>query len=78
MTACGDDGLRKAPYTSDEMEDIRKKISKDFAALSRTEHYDSYFETLQMVEYEIQWTRCEDTFTAIDQHDGGIPGECNG
>ena len=76
MTACGDDGLRKAPYTSDEMEAyLEEKYQKDFVVLSRTEHYDSYFETLQMVEYEIQCEQDgEDTFTAIDQHDGGMAG----
>ena len=76
MTACGDNGLRKSPYTCDEMEAyLEKKYQTDFVILSRTEHYDSYFESLHMVEYVIQCGQDrEDTFTAIDQHDGGMAG----
>ena len=68
--------MRKAPYTADEMETyLEEKYEKDFVVLSRTEHYDSYFETLQMVEYEIQCKQdVEDTFIAIDRHDGGMAG----
>lgn len=52
---------------------LEEKYQKDFIVLSRMEHYDSYTENLQKVEYEIQCEQdSEDTFTAIDQHDGGM------
>ncbi len=54
---------------------LEEKYQKDFIVLSRMEHYDSYTENLQKVEYEIQCEQdSEDTFTAIDQHDGGMAG----
>lgn len=38
MTACGDAGLRKSPYTADEMElYLKEKYQKEFVVLSRTE-----------------------------------------
>lgn len=76
LTACGEEWVRKAPYNADEMEAyLEEKYQIDFIILSRTEYYDSYFETLQRVEYEIQCKQDgEDTFIAIDQHDGGMAG----
>ena len=75
LSAC-DDGLRKAPYSKQDMEEyLEDTYEADLVILSRTEIYDSEFETLQKVEYEIGYADDrEETFYLIDIHDGGMAG----
>lgn len=76
FTGCQDEPLRKAEYSKEEMEAyLEKAYHAEFTVLTRTEVYDSYFETLQKVEYEVQYDENPDlVFTAVDMHDGGMAG----
>lgn len=75
LSAC-DDGLRKAPYSKQDMEEYLEDVyEEDLVILSRTEIYDPEFGTLQKVEYEIGYADGrEETFYLIDMHDGGFAG----
>ena len=75
LSAC-DDGLRKAPYSKQDMEEYLEDVyEEDLVILSRTEIYDPEFGTLQKVEYEIGYAvGREETFYLIDMHDGGFVG----
>ena len=75
LSAC-DDGLRKAPYSEQDMEDyLEAAYEEKLVILSRTEIYDPEFGTVQKVEYEIGYADGrEETFYLIDMHDGGMAG----